>query len=208
MFITFEGIEGSGKSTQLKKCEEFLTKKGYPILVTKEPGGTDLGKTIRNWLLNPETTFHHRYSELLLFIADRCEHVESIIKPALSEKKIVLCDRFKDSTLAYQYAGRQGDKTLIYSLNNLVTIDPDITLLFDCRIETGLSRAKARAKLDRFEDENTAFHQRIQDMYHTLAKKHSDRFNIISTEDSIDNVFNKTISLLEEALHKKGYHES
>ena len=122
MFITFEGIEGSGKSTQLKKVASYLEKKGFTVTTTKEPGDTSLGKTIRSILLSPETTLHHNYTELLLFIADRCEHVESVIKPALKKRHIVLCDRYKDSTVAYQHGGRQLEKETIHQLNKL--IDP------------------------------------------------------------------------------------
>lgn len=200
MFITFEGIEGSGKSTQLNKCAEMLKTEGFDIIVTKEPGGTDLGKIMREWLLNPSTSFSHRYSELLLFIADRCEHVEGIIKPALKEKKIVLCDRFKDSTLAYQLAGRQGNSDLIHTLNSMVDIEPDLTLLFDCDVKTGLHRAKSRAKLDRFEYENIQFHKRIHKKYLDIAAENPERVQIINANESIDNVFKNTLSLLKNSL--------
>ena len=202
MFITFEGIEGSGKSTQLQLCADIFTKKKIPFILTKEPGGTHLGKTIRQWLLDPKTSFEHNYTEVLLFIADRLEHVETVIKPALKENKIVLCDRYKDSTLSYQLAGRQLNKDLILSLNNLTELNPDLTLLYDCPVTVGLERAKNRAKLDRFEDEDIAFHNRIFNHYHQLAKQEPNRFITINANDNIDTVHKNTLTVLSE--HIKG----
>ena len=196
MFITFEGIEGSGKSTQIDACAQKFEACNIPFIVTKEPGGTELGKMIRQWLLNPETSFHHHYTELLLFIADRLEHVETVIKPALKQGMIVLCDRYKDSTIAYQLAGRQLDESIISLLNNLTELDPDLTLLFDCSIDVGLSRAKSRAKLDRFEDEDRQFHEHVYRTYQELAKKHSNRFHIIQADASIPNVQNQMFQVL------------
>lgn len=202
MFITFEGIEGSGKSTQLELCAKVLTQKNIPFILTKEPGGTELGKTIRKWLLDPKTSFKHKYSEVLLFIADRLEHVETIIKPALNENKIVLCDRYKDSTTAYQLAGRQLDKTLISYLNNLTDLNPDLTLFYDCPVEVGLERAKNRAKLDRFEDEDIAFHTRIFKQYHKLLECEPKRFVQINANQDISTVHEKTLEVLSQ--HIKG----
>ncbi|RAP27126.1 dTMP kinase [Candidatus Marinamargulisbacteria bacterium SCGC AG-333-B06] len=202
MFITFEGIEGSGKSTQLKACSEKLTACNIPYLITKEPGGTELGTIIRQWLLNPDTKFHHNYTEVLLFIADRLEHVETIIKPALKKGIIVLCDRYKDSTLAYQLAGRQLDESIISQLNNLADLEPDVTLLFDCSVDVGLSRAKSRAKLDRFEDEDRRFHDHVHQAYQHLAKKHANRFHIIQADDSILNVQSQMFSVLSRYINQ------
>lgn len=200
MFITFEGIEGSGKSTQLQLCADIFTQKNIPFILTKEPGGTHLGKTIRQWLLDPKTSFEHKYTEVLLFIADRLEHVETVIKPALKEKKIVLCDRYKDSTLAYQLAGRQLNKDLILSLNSLTELNPDLTLLYDCPVTIGLERAKNRAKLDRFEDEDIAFHNRIFTHYQLLAKQEPNRFIKINADNDIDTVHKNTLTVLSEHI--------
>jgi len=196
MFITFEGIEGSGKSTQINECKKIFEQRGVNYIHTKEPGGTKLGKIIREWLLNPETSFSHKYTEVLLFIADRLEHVETIIKPALSAGKIVLCDRYKDSTLAYQWAGRQLDLTIIEQLNALSDLEPNLTLLFDCPVEVGLQRASLRAKLDRFEHQELEFHHRIYNMYQQLAKQEPKRFKIINAADSIDAVKKQTLHIL------------
>ena len=201
MFITFEGIEGSGKSTQLKKVASYLEKKGFTVTTTKEPGDSSLGKTIRSILLSPETTLHHNYTELLLFIADRCEHVESVIKPALKKGHIVLCDRYKDSTVAYQHGGRQLEKETIHQLNKLIDLNPDATLLFDCDPTIGLSRAKARSAADRFEQETLHFHHRIRDTYVSIAKEDPQRVSIIEADKGdIDTIFNHVITQLNKVL--------
>ena len=202
MFITFEGIEGSGKSTQLEKCAHHYKEKGHDILITKEPGGTELGKIIRQHLLDPNTTFHHNYTEVLLFIADRLEHVETVIKPALNANKVVLCDRYKDSTLAYQQAGRQLDPTFIATLNTLADLNPDHTLLFDCDVTIGLQRAQKRAKLDRFEDETIAFHDRIKHCYTQLAEENPNRFHVINANDTLEAVFESSIAILNTLIER------
>ena len=196
MFITFEGIEGSGKSTQIERCKTLFESKQVPFIYTKEPGGTKLGQFIRQHLLDPTTSFQHQYTEVCLFIADRLEHVESIIKPALSAGKIVLCDRYKDSTLAYQWAGRQLNEQVIRQLNALTELEPDLTLLFDCPVEIGLKRAKDRAKLDRFEHEEVSFHERIYAMYNQLASDQPQRFKIINANASIDEVTKQMTTIL------------
>ena len=196
MFVTFEGIEGSGKSTQLELCGSKLKQLGLDIIITKEPGGTNLGKVIRQWLLNPDTKFYHSYTEVLLFIADRLEHVETVIKPALAKGKIVLCDRFKDSTTAYQVAGRQLDNRLISDLNMLTDVEPDLTLLFDCSVEIGLQRAKDRAKLDRFEDEELEFHHRIYNQYHEIFKNQPSRVKLVNANNTIEAVTKEAMSIL------------
>ncbi len=202
MFITFEGIEGSGKSTQLQRCADHFSAMGYDLVVTKEPGGTQLGKMVREWLLNPGTTFQHAYTEVLLFIADRCEHVETVIKPALKKGQVVLCDRYIDSTLAYQFAGRQLDEGFIHSLNNLVDLSADLTLLFDCDVSVGLSRAKARAKLDRFEHEELAFHERIKAQYCKLAREQSNRIKVIDANAELDDVFQQVVAVISPQLKR------
>ena len=200
MFITFEGIEGSGKSSQIARIERYFKENNIDYVLTKEPGGTKLGQMIRSWLLHPETTFKHRYSELLLFIADRCEHVETVVKPALAAGKVVLCDRYKDSTIAYQSAGRDLSIYVIQQLNSLVELNPDVTFLFDLPVEQGLERAKERAKLDRFEFEDIAFHQRIRDAYLRVADNEPERIIRIDASRSIDQVSNEIIRHLSEKL--------
>jgi len=196
-FITFEGTEGCGKSTQNKRLMEYLTQRGHDVLCTREPGGTDFGSTIREIILNPETTFHHYHTELLLFIADRLEHVESVIKPALAEGKVVLCDRFVDSTIAYQMGGRKVDPGIVGMLNKLVDMVPEQTFLLDIDPVEGLRRAKKRADLDRFEQEEIDFHIRIRETYLYLASVHPDRMIKIDVNGkSEEDVF----SLIQSSL--------
>jgi dTMP kinase len=208
MFITFEGIEGSGKSSQIACIERYFKENDLSYIVTKEPGGTSFGQTIRSWLLNPDTTFYHAYSELLLFIVDRCEHVERVVKPALKAGKIVLCDRYKDSTIAYQNAGRQLDPVVIKQLNNLVDLEPDVTFLFDLPVEQGLARAKARAKLDRFEYETVSFHERIRSAYLDIVKQESERVLLVDASKPISDVTDQIISLLKAKLESVYDHKS
>ena len=145
-FITFEGIEGSGKTTQIKLAKDYLEARGFSLVATDEPGGTPLGKIIREMLLNVGPYSISPCAELLLFVAARAQHVEEVIKPALQQGKLVLCDRFLDATLAYQGWGRGLDRTFIQALHNFATTSllPDLTILLDLPAETGLRRALER----------------------------------------------------------------
>lgn len=189
MFITFEGIEGGGKSTQIQKISDALIQEGYNIIQTKEPGGTAIGQELRRMILDPNQRFHSPYTEVMLFFADRLEHVETVIKPALASGKIVLCDRYIDSTIAYQIGGRGMPKPLIDTLTQLVDLKPNLTLLFDLSPEEGLQRAKKRAALDRFEQESIDFHSRIRHAYLDQAKKEPDRIKVISASCDIEPLF-------------------
>jgi len=171
-FITFEGGEGSGKTTQIKLASDWLGESGIPALVTAEPGGTPLGRKIREILLNRKSCAIGAEAELLLFAAARAQHVREIIRPALEEGHWVLCDRFTDATLAYQGFGRGLDVEFIRTLNDFSTcsLKPDLTLLFDLPVEAGLERAKKRtagvkpdAAEDRFEREDKALYRSIRD---------------------------------------------
>ena len=151
--ITFEGIEGSGKSTQMLKLCDYLTQKGCSVVATKEPGGTDFGMDMRRMILNPNQPFFSKKTEIMLFYADRLEHVEGVIKPALAAGKIVVCDRYFDSTLAYQWGGRHMPKDLLMVLQDQVDLSPHLTLVLDLPPEEGMRRAVERSALDRFEQE-------------------------------------------------------
>lgn len=196
-FITFEGGEGSGKSTQIGLTGEFLKSRGVPFLVTEEPGGTLLGKRIRDILLNRNTFDIAPMAELLLFQASRYQHVETIIRPALLEGKVVICDRYTDATIAYQGFGRGIPLEQIQSLNQLASssLIPDRTFLFDMPVETGLARASQRMEQlqdqpreDRFEQEALAFHQRVRDGYLSLAQAEPERFTILDGTKGIDDL--------------------
>lgn len=187
-FITFEGIEGCGKTTQITLASAWLKERGIPSLATAEPGGTPLGRKIREILLNRAAFTIGAEAELLLFAAARAQHVRETILPALEEGRWVLCDRFSDATLAYQGSGRGLDAAFIRTLNafSALSLIPDMTILFDTPIETGLARAKRRTAgcrpetaEDRFEQEDLAFHSRIREGYLTLAAGEPERFRII-----------------------------
>ncbi len=198
MFITFEGIEGSGKTTQISRLKAWFESQDKSVITTKEPGGTALGQTIRQLILDPGTAFTNPHTELLLFYADRLEHVTSIIQPALDQGKVVLCDRYIDSTWAYQSGGRQISETIITSLNKWIPLMPDKTILLDIAPEEGLKRAKKRAALDRFEKEELSFHHRIRDTYLQLARQYPDRINLIPIHNkTIEEISQVVISLFD-----------
>ncbi len=188
MFITLEGIEGSGKTTQVRHLVDFMQKMGYECLVTREPGGTKVGQKIRTILLDPENTDIDPLTELLLYAADRAQHIRQIIAPALSQGKTVICDRFWDATTVYQGYARGLKLKTIHRLHRIVLDDlmPDLTLLFDLPVSTGLSRALRAVDCGdrdgsetRFEREALVFHERVRNGYLTLAQMAPDRFRII-----------------------------
>jgi len=200
MFITFEGIEGAGKTTQITALKDALTKQGKQVVVTREPGGTAFGVTIREMLLNPNTSFAHNDTELLLFFADRYEHVATVVKPALAQNKVVICDRFIDSTTAYQVGGRGRSQQFCDALSAPVNLTPDITFLLDLPVEEGLGRAKKRAQLDRFEKEEVAFHQRIRDSFLAIAKQEPNRVFIVDALQPQDTI-SKAIAASVQQWH-------
>ncbi len=195
-FITFEGIEGCGKTTQMKLLSERLTEKGYQVVVTREPGGCPIAFKIREILLDAANSGMVPLAELFLYAAARAQHVAEVIKPALDAGNIVLCDRFTDATVAYQGFGRQLDLELIEELNSLATgrIQPQLTVLIDCPVEIGLSRAISRidattgAREERFELESIQFHQRVRTGYLQLAAANPDRFIVIDGNRGIKDV--------------------
>lgn len=207
MFITLEGIEGSGKTTQLDPMVAFLTQKGHDCIVTREPGGTRIGQQIRAILLDPHNKALDPLSELLLYAADRAQHIKTKIIPDLSAGKTVICDRFFDATTVYQGYGRDLDISIINMLHQIVLdgLKPDLTILFDLPVETGLSRAwkqindGSRSDLEtRFEEEALAFHQKIRDGYLELAKREPDRFRIIDaggSKETVKEAVTNTLSL-------------
>jgi len=187
-FITFEGTEGCGKTTQIRMAGEFLRAQGIPVLVTEEPGGTVLGAELRNILLNRAAFDLCREAELFLFLADRTQHVREVIRPALREGTWVLCDRFSDATIAYQGFGRGMDPDFVRRMCDMSSdgLKPDRTLLFDLPVDVGLRRALDRASRagtapaeDRFEREALSFHERVREGYLSLARKEPERFRII-----------------------------
>tara|TARA_A100001015_G_scaffold308053_1_gene405010 strand:+ start:2291 stop:2899 length:609 start_codon:yes stop_codon:yes gene_type:complete len=194
MFITFEGIEGSGKTTQIQLLEQWLADQTIDYVTTLEPGGTKAGNALRQMLLEVPSSIQNPRSELFLFAADRCEHIEQVIQPNLKQGKWVICDRYIDSTYSYQYGGRQHLKQDVLDIIRLTgALEPDLTIVLDLPVEEGLRRAKNRADLDRFEQEELAFHQRVRDAY--LDCEQFDRVAIIRTQElSVDDVFNQIVN--------------
>ena len=184
MFITFEGIEGCGKSTQAERLVARLRDLDIPLIFTLEPGGTSVGQRIRHILLDSRNKRLSPLAELLLYAADRAQHVAEVIKPALEQQKWVLCDRFFDATTVYQGYARGQDMTLIATLNKMTSLGiwPDITFLIDCSVEIGLERALKRNKIqlrddqDRFEREKTDFHEAVRQGYLSMARENPKRF--------------------------------
>ena len=191
MFITFEGIEGSGKSTQRQLLLDWLNLQGISYVATREPGGTKIGQTLRDLLLSNDSDIASNRTELFLFAADRCEHIQQVIQPALDRGDWVICDRYVDSTFAYQCGGRQHDQSDILDIIRLTNaIQPDITFLLDLSPEEGLRRAKERGNLDRFEKEAIDFHDRVRSAYIDWADRNSDRTMIIPVDNqSVDQIF-------------------
>ena len=197
-FITLEGIEGSGKTSSLKSITDLLDKKNISYVVTREPGGSSIGKELRAILLDPETEISPEV-ELMLMLSDRKDHVEKIILPNLEKGNWVVSDRFMDSSIAYQGGGRQLGKKFIISLSEYLNLpQPDLTLLFDLPVETSLSRVKARGELDRFEKEELEFHKRIRNTYLDLAKNNRNRIKIIDSSKKIESMLNNVKQAIEK----------
>ena len=195
MFITFEGADGCGKTTQIKLIDEYLRSKGYKTLLTREPGSKGLGEKIREILLNYNGEVSSR-CESFLFLADRAQHVDCIIKPALQESTIVLCDRHTDSTVAYQGYGRGLDIEEIKKLNALATggLKPDLTIVFDVDIET--SQARVGKNKDRMESAGVEFFKRVRAGFLEIAKKEPGRVKVINSSDTIENIHKKVVELI------------
>ena len=202
MFITFEGAEGCGKSTQAAMLKEHLEKMGKNVILTQEPGGTALGKGLRKILLDPQVSIDET-TEIYLFAADRSDHVSKIIKPALSEGNIVISDRYVDSTLAYQIGGRNLPEDLVRYINMVSShgLKPDLTILLDVIPVVGLKRAAKRSRVDRFEQETIEFHQRVRDLYLMIAKNEPDRVKVINTDEAeIEDVQEQIQDLVKDLL--------
>ncbi len=205
MFITFEGIEGSGKTTQIRHILEYLKQRGRDCIVTREPGGTVTGQKIRAILLDPEGEGMDPSTELLLYMADRVEHVNKVIKPSLSAGKTVLCDRYFDATVVYQGYARGLNIDLLIRMHKLILNDlkPDITFLLDLPPEAGLSRAwkqieeGERAGIEtRFEKEAIAFHEKVREGYLELARQEPGRFIVIDAMNNEEQVRKDIIKAL------------
>lgn len=207
MFITLEGMEGCGKSTQCERLVAHFTRLGHDVLRTLEPGGSRLGQELRRILLDPANSDLASTSELFLYLADRAQHVSTVIRPALDQHRVVICDRFADSTVVYQGYGRGLDVPLLRQFNDTAVqgLWPAVTILLDIEPEVGLRRALTRNMQDnkaqtegRFEAESLAFHTRIREGYLTWAALNRNRFLIADASQAPDEVFSAILRGLEE----------
>jgi len=213
-FITFEGIEGCGKTTQIKLLGEHLESLGYSVLLTREPGGCPIADKIRSILLDADNCGMSPLTELFLYSAARAQHVSEVILPALKQGNIVLCDRFTDATIAYQSAGRGIEQDTVDTLNLMAcqTIHPDLTVLIDCEAGIGLERARRRIEAhsgpreERFELEALEFHQRVRQGYLAIADKEPQRFITVDGNGGIEDIA-ETIAaqVLQNRLNNSSY---
>lgn len=202
LFITFEGIDGCGKTTQLSLLRDYLVNKGYDVIITREPGGNhQLGKDIRNILLYTKCELDDK-AEMFLFLADRAQHINKFILPNLKEGKIVLCDRHADSTLAYQGYGRGQNLEEIIYLNDIATnnIKPDLTFLYDIDVET--SNLRVGNEKDRMENTGSIFLEKVRLGYLNIAQNNPESIKIINAVNPIEIVFKDTKKYVEDALKK------
>jgi len=202
-FISLEGIEGSGKSSCAEYLAQKLIKNDVQVIITREPGGTKTGEQIRDILLNPNNEQIAPNTELLLMFAARSQHITQIIIPALTANHVVICDRFMDSTYAYQGAGRNISHEIIANLQNMfIPKMPDLTLLCDVEVEEGLKRAKNRSKPDRFERENINFFKLIRNAYLEQAKLDTRRIKIIDNNQTITDVYQQLESIIRQIIEQ------
>ena len=201
-FITFEGADGSGKTTQLNNIKTFLQEKGFDVVTTFEPGATKTGEKIRNILLHSEDSVADS-CEMFLFLADRAQHVEMFIKPALKQGKIVLCDRHTDSTIAYQGYGRGQNVELLKKLNQIAVngLSPDLTLLFD--VSTEIAQDRIGKDKDRMEAAGIEFHKKVRNGYLELLKENPERIKLINANNSIETVYNETKDIILNLVTNK-----
>jgi dTMP kinase len=199
-FVSFEGIEGSGKSTQTKILAEYLRTKGHNVITTVEPGGTGIGQKIRSLLLEPQNHMDP-LTELLLYCSSRAQHVREVIYPALLKNTVVITDRFTDSTMAYQGYARGLDLSIIHALDEIVVPDlkPFLTFLLDLDVEEGLRRNRQAQKEDRFELETIEFHNRVREGFLHIAAEEPERVKVINASRSAEDVSKEIIMVIEES---------
>lgn len=204
LFISFEGVEGSGKSTQLSRLAERLRSQGWTVLETREPGGTTVAEQIRDVLLSRGNERLTALTETFLVMAARCQHVAEVIRPALAAGAIVICDRFADSTLAYQGYGRGIPIPSLRRLNELATagLQPDLTILFDVPVAVGLLRRRAHREVNRLDMESSAFHERVRAGFLRLARSNAKRVKVIAGDESPAVVSDMVYELIQKRLRR------
>lgn len=202
-FITVEGSEGSGKTTCIQFIQQWLVEKKFDFIVTREPGGTRVAEQLRDILLDPEIPEKiDDITELLIIFAARRQHLYHVIQPALTQNKVVICDRFTDTTWAYQGGGRQINPIWISQLETMVQgfLRPDMTIFLDVPVKLGLKRAKKRSPPDRFEQEHITFFHRIREAYLDRARKFKAQYKVIDSSKSVDHIHHELIQLLSDKL--------
>lgn len=199
IFITVEGTDGSGKTTQIKRMEKYLAEQGREVILVREPGGTKISESIRSITLDPASTEMGNITEMLLYAAARAQLVEEVIKPSIDCGKVVICDRFIDSTYAYQGYGRGIDISILEMVNNVAIngVVPDMTLFFDISPEVALRRRMASSETDRIENEGTIFHRKVYEGYIKLTEKFPDRIKRIDGSGSVDKVWEEVRALVD-----------
>ena len=203
MFISLEGVEGCGKSTQAKLLAEHIAYLGYSFVLTREPGGTPIAERIREVLLEPRNTDMTDVTELLLYLASRSQHVNQLILPALAEGKVVICERFSDATFAYQGYARGFDLSDLERVNKMSTggLEPDLTLLLDLKAEDGLSRKRSDDYIpDRLESESIKFHNKVRKGYLAIARRFPQRVKVIDAEGTIAEVHHRVRKCVDQWL--------
>ena len=206
MFITLEGPEGSGKSSQLPLLQDFLINAGYSVFSTREPGGTLIGDQIREVLLDNKNIEMHPRTEILLFQASRAQLVEQVILPRIQKGEIVLCDRYADSTIAYQGYGHQVDLEKLKAIIDFATggLKPDLTILLDLEVEIGLQRRKKEGDVNRLDQFVIEFHQRVRQGYHRLAESEPDRWVVVEASRSFEKVRKEIQKVVINKLETRG----
>jgi dTMP kinase len=210
VFISFEGIEGTGKSTQAKLLAEYLRGQGYGVIQTMEPGGTKISMKIRELLLSLDSREMEHATELLLYNAARVQHIKEVIIPALERGDIVITDRFSDSTVAYQGFARGIDLQLIESLDMISTskLRPDITILLDIDVKTGLARNRALNKNDRLELEDISFHEKVRKGFIQIAAMNPERVRLVDCSEGLEEVHRKVVKIISVFLEERNRQEA
>lgn len=205
LFVSMEGPDGAGKSTQIELLRTYLTARGYDVIITREPGGTVISEAIRQIILNKEYTEMSPNTELLLYAAARAQLVQEVIRPALDAGKAVICDRFLESSVVYQGIARGLGVEKVYAVNDyaLEGLRPQLTILLDLSAEEGLRRKKNQAELDRMEAEGLQFHQKVVEGYRLLADREKDRIMKISASLPVDEIHAKIVSAIEERIFSR-----
>ena len=205
LFITMEGTDGAGKTTQINMLRDYLLDKGYNVVCTREPGGTDIGEKIREIILDKNNEKMCNMTEALLYAAARAQHINEVIQPVLNDGGVVISDRFLDSNLVYQGFARSMGERLIKNINKYAVgdLEPDITFFLKLKPEDGIKRKREQAELDRMELESFNFHQRVYDGYVSLSRKNKDRIKTVDATRSVEDIHRIIVHLVEKFIESR-----